>query len=159
MASSRDIFRAWKRELKEDYKEFGQWQIDNISSYADLSFHYNQFLVGLAMSLDEAENRDPIKWLNQAEREINKVKAKLVKKFPEIESVLEPEEIISTSDKLFNVTSNEERVKTGLKRRKRLFPDLASVTDYISEVPYPGGIETVYDINMNIIGYYIWVEK
>lgn len=159
MATSREIYREWLRGLKDEYREFGIWQLENINDYSDINYHFNQFLIDLAMSLDEADNANPIKWLTQAETEVNKIKAKLIKKFPQIETELTPDEIRTTPSKIYNLKTEELQSTTGLKKRKRLFPDLASITDYISEVPYPGGIETVYSQGGEVIGYYLWVEK
>src|SRR5512147_1218293 len=133
MAEAREIYRAWLRELKEEYLEFGQWRLDNINDFADLNYHFNQFLIDLAAQFDEEGNKNPLKYLSAAEREINKIKAKLVKKFPQIETDLAPEEIAETDAKLFKLDNTEETSKAGLKKRKRLFPDLASLADYASQ--------------------------
>jgi len=159
MADTRELFRAWLRELKEDYREFGQFRLDEINSYTDLDYHYEQFLVDLAMSLDESEAKNPLKWLDKAEKEVHKIKDKLIKKFDISFSEEEEQQYTVDEPVPFVESTQEEFEKAGAMRRKRLFPDLASLVDYIRGVPYPAGISTVRDTHGRVVGYYLWVEK
>jgi hypothetical protein len=159
MTDAREIYREWKRNIKEDAREFGQWRLDNMSSYGDLDYHYEQFLSDLAMSLDEINVKDAFKWLTLAEKEIHKIKEKLVKRFPEITQDDDESQIEKDDPIVFAVSGGKEFEIAGHKRRKRLFPDLASLVDYIKDVPYPAGIQIIRDDNNKVVGYYIWVEK
>lgn len=159
MTDAREVYREWKRNLKEDYKEFGQWQIDNIDTYADLDYHYQQFVTDLAMSLDEINVKDAFKWLTLAEKDVHSVKQKLLKRYPDQFPVEDESQIEKDDPIVFAVSGGKEFEIAGHKRRKRLFPDLSSLVDYIKDVPYPAGIQIVRDDNNKVVGYYIWVEK
>lgn len=159
MADAREIYRAWLREVKEDAKEFGQFRADDITSYVDLQYHYDQFLVDLGMSLDEIEAKDPVKWLAKAEKEIDKIKVKLTREYDLITSEVDEEAYLEDEPIIYDGMTAEEFSSAGNKRRKRLFPDLASLLDYLKDVPYPAGIQTVRNSSGKIIGYYIWVRK
>jgi hypothetical protein len=159
MADAREIYRAWLRELKEDYREFGQFRLDEINSYTDLDYHYGQFLTDIAMSLDESDVKDPLKWLDKAEKEIHKIKNKLIDKFDISFDEKEEQEFASDEPIPFTEGTSDEFNKAGAVRRKRLFPDLASLVDYIKDVPYPAGIQRVRDEHGKVLGYYLWVTK
>jgi hypothetical protein len=159
MADAREIYRSWLRELKEDYREFGQFRADELDSYTAVDFHYSQFLTYLATLLEREEPAIPLKYMSLAEKEVAKIKEKLVKKFDLFQT--EKDEARYEADTPFDYTTGQEEDfdQSKATRRKQLFPDLASLVDYISGVPYPAGIQIVRDENRKVIGYYVWVSK
>lgn len=152
-----DWFKDWITNLREDAAEFGAFRASEIGDTADLHFHYNQFLIDLAALIEEEDLSHATRWLKIGERTIGKITDKLAAKF-EI-----PAAEKSTGEyregTLFGypiIDGNNPPV--GATRRKQLWLSLPALIEYILDVPYPAGIEVVYNEN-GVAGYYLWVEK
>lgn len=154
---ARDIYSNWLTELKEDVAEFGIWQAEAIENTSDLDFHYNQFLTELATQLEENGVTKPFVWLAKAEKQIARAKDKLTSKF-DIPYDDDHRSGIANSETLFGFNQIDPNNTQAIKR-KRLWVSLPELIDYMLEVPYPAGIETVYNSDGSVRGYYLWVEK
>jgi hypothetical protein len=154
MPDSRDIYRAWLREVREDASEFGAWRADDITNTGDLDYHYNQFLLDLAQQLEDNGSIKGYQWLDKGAQAINQIKEKLQSKF-DIPTDEETRGEYSGGLGTFSVINDT----SGLIKRKKVFLTLAEITDYIIDVPYPAGIEIVYNSDGSVKEYYLWVEK
>lgn len=153
-----EIYREWLRNLKDDVREFGLWQAESFEHYGDLDYHFNQYLTDLAATFDDEGNRNPYKWLQKGEEAIAKIKEKLSRKFDILEEKEDETGLHRTGSLGGYALIDPNNPPPGATRRKKLFLSLASIVDYIKDVPYPAGIQEVRS-NGQVVGYYLWVEK
>jgi len=164
-------FRAFKRDLRtviNDIKE--SFDSGFLLSPLDIQNLLDLVFVQYFRSIEDDDLPNPSKWINRGDREIQVAEAKILSRYglpPAIPFVLPSSEDyeytvyneIEDMELRFSIpiiTGSNRFIKAGVKARKRLIPP-SEIDKYLSEVPYPLGIEPVYEDNV-LKGFRVWVQ-
>jgi hypothetical protein len=137
----------------------------DIQNYIDLVF------VQYVRSIDDEDLPNPQIWVNRGDKSAAKMQSEILRRLdlPDASPFIEPsggELVYETEDEESgNITSKSIPVITGTSRlgkagivqRKRIVPP-EEIEEYVSQVPYPIGIEPVYE-DGQLKGYRLWVQK
>jgi hypothetical protein len=164
-------FREFKRDLRTVVNDIKQ-SIDSgfLLSPLDIQNLLDLAFVQYFKRIEEDDLPNPSKWINRGERETQKAETQILARYgmppaspfvmPDTEdyeySVYDEEEDFERRFSIPIITGSNRFIKAGVKARKRIIPP-SEIDQYLSEVPYPLGIEPVYEDEV-LKGFRVWVQ-
>lgn len=165
-------FREFKRELTITRREvLASFASDFKLSPNDIQNYIDLVFVQYVRTIEEEDLPNPQIWVNRGDVLAAKFQSELLEKLnlPNATPFVEPmggELVYETEDEdTGNITSKSIPIitgtarlgKAGIVQRKRIVPP-EEIEEYVSNVPYPIGIEPVYEDGI-LKGYRLWVQK
>lgn len=165
-------FREFKRELSITRKEvLASFASDFKLSPNDIQNYIDLVFIQYVRTINEEDLPNPQIWINRGDNVAAKMQSELLEKLnlPDATPFVEPrggELVYETEDEETGaitsfsipiITGSTRLGKAGIVLRKRLIPP-EEIEEYVSNVPYPIGIEPVYEDGM-LKGYRLWVQK
>lgn len=168
----KSAFREFKRDLRAITKDIkASFASGSNLSPTDIQNMYDLVFTQYVRMIDEADLPNPTIWINRGELETAKSEDNLLASLSlprsnpfvaptgeELEYETEDDETGVVTTKSIPIINGSDRLaKAGIVVRKRLIPP-EEIEEYVSNVPYPIGIQPVYE-NGILKGYRLWVQK
>ena len=165
-------FREFKRELTITRKEvLASFASDFKLSPHDIQNYIDLVFIQYVRSINEEDLPNPQIWINRGDKVASEMQSQLLDKLglPDASPFIEPQEgelTYETEDEETGnmtslsipiITGSTRLGKAGIVQRKRIVPP-SEIEEYVSNVPYPIGIEPVYEDGI-LKGYRLWVQK
>jgi hypothetical protein len=165
-------FREFKRDLRATTRDIkASFASGSNLSPLDIQNIYDLVFQNYVRNIDEADLPNPQIWINRGDQATAKTEDDLLASrgldranpfveplSGELEYEIEDEETGVLTTKSIPIISGSDRLaKAGIVIRKRLIPP-EEIEEYIAAVPYPIGIQPVYEDGI-LKGYRLWVQK